>query len=148
MPSDTQKQDPGEITIVVVDDDPDVGDFFEAALSREGFKVFVFRTGDDALKVLKSKNYQVNLILLDLMMPGTGGYAILKDLQQTDYMDVPVFVITARNLDKTTKDTILMESNVRELIIKPVNPLELVEKIHRTLGTTSTRKKSYNWTDK
>jgi len=113
--------------IAIVDDDPNICAFFNALLTKEGFKVAVFKNGDDLLNKLSLKSYSLDLVILDLMMPGSGGYDVLKKLQETEYSEVGIFVVTARQLDKDTINMIRFESNVL--------PKEFASKVHEILGT-------------
>lgn len=132
-----EETDPESKTILVVDDDETVCGFFEMFLSREGFKVAVVMSGKAALDKLKARIYQkIDLVILDLMMPAPGGYEVLKELQQSDYQDVPIFIVTARALDDGAVSMLRLESNVREFWRKPVDSQRFKQKIHETLGTT------------
>ena len=123
-------------TILVVDDDETVSTFFEMLLTREGFKTVVVNSGQSALDKLKAKLFRkIDLVILDLMMPAPGGYEVLKELQQPDYQNVPIFIITARTLDSDTVGVLRMESNVLEFWKKPIDAAELLKKIHQHLGT-------------
>ena len=128
--------DPRSKTILIVDDDETVSAYFEMLLSREGFKLAVANSGKAALEKLKSKAYgKIDLVFLDLMMPAPGGYEVLKELQSPDYQRVSIFVVTARTLDPGTVNMLKLESNVLEFCAKPIYSTELLEKVHRHLGT-------------
>jgi DNA-binding response OmpR family regulator len=126
---------PNKKTILVVDDDDTICSFFETVLLREGFNVFTVQSGEKALTLLKGDLCdKIDLVILDLMMPGRGGYDILRELQSPDYQNVPIIVATARTLDKETVDSIKMESNVQGFFSKPLNMIELKKTIRKSLG--------------
>ena len=80
----TELASPKTKTILIADDDETIQDFFEMALGREGFQVLSVDSGKAALDYLKGNaNRKVDLLILDLMMPGTGGYDVLK-VRQAD----------------------------------------------------------------
>ena len=133
--------DPQSKTILMVEDDETVTTFFEVLLSREGFKPVVANSGESALDKLKAKIYRkIDLVLLDLMMPAPGGYEVLKDLQAPGYQNVPIFIVTARTLDSGTVGMLKLESNVLEFYKKPIDPKDLVQKVHQHLGTVPKEK--------
>ncbi len=128
--------DPAGTTILVVDDDETICAFFEALLMREGFRVVTADNGKSALEKLKDKaSRKIDLVLLDFMMPAMGGYEVMKELQQADYQNVPVFIVTARELDPNSLAMLRLESNVREFFRKPVDQAELRKRVHDALGT-------------
>ena len=136
-----ESTEPKSKNILIVDDDKMICDLFQASLLRQGFNVVAAESGNKALEALK-EGHHFDLILLDLMMPGKGGYVVLKDLQQIGFQDIPILVVTARALDSSTFQMISLESNVRGVLQKPVNMKEFNKKIHEILGTTP--KKSFD----
>ena len=129
-----EPSDPKSKTVLVVDDDASVCELYQMNLSRQGFRSATFYSGDEALKAIKGGRH-FDFILLDLMMPGQGGFDVLKNLQQAD-PDTPIFVITARALDPSTFEMINFEPNVKGIFQKPLNMKELNKKLHEILGTT------------
>ena len=135
--------DPSSKTILIVDDDESICAFFEVMLMREGFRVIVCLGGSSALDQLKGKAYRkIDLVLLDLMMPAPGGYEVLKELQQPDYQNVPIFVVTAREFDQANIAMLRLESNVKEFFKKPIDQKEFTKKIHQHLETVPQSKPS------
>ncbi len=123
-------------TIVIIDDDDTVLSLYYVMLSREGFKVVPFKNATDALSKIGVKKYKIDLVLLDLMMPGVGGYDLLKKLQETEsYKNVPIFVISARNLDAETVELIRNEPNVKDFIPKPLDTGKFPSMVHELLQT-------------
>lgn len=122
-------------TILVIDDDPSVRGFLEMALTRDGFKFFEMKSGTEALSKIIPKNFKIDLIVLDLMMPGDGGYDVVKQLQETQYKGVPIFIVTAKPLDSSTIELFKEEPNVKEFFSKPISPNEFKKRVHEVLCT-------------
>ena len=77
-------------TIAVIDDDVYIGDLLQELLCREGYRVLRAYSGTEALLLLKQE--KVDLILLDLMLPGLSGEELLPRLAGT-----PVIVLSAKS---------------------------------------------------
>ncbi len=123
-------------TIVIIDDDDTILSLYYVMLSREGFRVVPFRSATDALSKINAKKYKIDLLLLDLMMPGIGGYDLVKKLQESEtYKKVPILVISARTLDPETVELIRNEPNVKEFFSKPVDTSSFPARIHEILDT-------------
>jgi len=82
-------------TVLAVDDDPDVLALLEVTLQRGGYKVHTAPSGDAAMDVLRG--YRVDLVLLDVMMPGRDGWSVLEEIKaDPDLAGTPVIMVTAR----------------------------------------------------
>ena len=126
---------PQSKTILIVDDDRIICDVLELTLGKQGFKTITAYNGQRALEVLQARTRKIHLVVLDLMMPGRDGYEVLKELQGRGFQNVPIFVVTARTLDKSTIELIGMESNVEGFFTKPIDFLDFNRKAHSVLGT-------------
>ena len=127
---------PHSKNVLVVDDDPPTREFLEMMLLRQGFNVQTVPDGNAALQRLSVHSLRkIDLVLLDMMMPGESGYEILKKLQHHDYHPVPIFIITGQELDESTIYMIKSEPNVKGFFKKPVQAVTLGKNIHETLGT-------------
>lgn len=124
---------PQDKSILIVDDDEGVRELLDITIKTEGFKTEKAPTGKDAIEKIKQKDY--DLIILDLMLPGYGGFEILRELQIEGKTSIPVIVITGRYMDRSTKEMIKMEPNVVEFIEKPIKINLLISIIHNTLKT-------------
>lgn len=122
--------------ILAVDDDDAVLMMLKTTLEIEGFQV---RTGRDGRNILqRAVEYKPNLIVADLMMPGGGGYELLRSLQSDpDTMRIPVIIITGSNLDASTQAMMKQESNLVGYIQKPLRGESLVRQIHKILNSMS-----------
>lgn len=91
-----------EERVLVVDDNQDVRDLVVHILSADGFHVYSAADGHHALAILNSNH--IDLVLLDVMMPGISGIDVLKEIRtgsNKKIRDIPVMMITAK---ATTED--------------------------------------------
>jgi DNA-binding response OmpR family regulator len=116
-----------ESKVLVVDDDNNICDLIEIYLQKEGYKVFKAHNGKDALKIFGEK--QIDIIVLDVMMPQMDGYEVLKELRKS--ATVPVLMLTAKG---ETFDRVLgLELGADDYMIKPFEPKELIARIRAVL---------------
>jgi len=115
--------------VLLVDDDKDQRDRLRGWLDGEQWVVQETADGREALKRLQADKPDV--ILLDLMMPEMDGFAVVAALQKEPrWRDIPVIVITARDLD--AKDRERLNSGVQSVLVKETfRPADLVERIRR-----------------
>ena len=113
-------------TIAIIDDDVYIGNMLEEILSRNGYSLLRAYSGTEALLLLKE--YRPDLILLDLMLPGLSGEAVLAEIQ-----DIPVIVISAK-MDIDNKVDVLM-SGAADYLTKPFDTKELLARIAVQLRT-------------
>lgn len=123
--------------VLIVDDDREIMDLLEAIVRKDGFRIEKAEDGAEALN--KARTLSPDLILLDLMLPKTGGFEILRTLQE-DAGDIPVIVLTGRRLDRTTSDMIKQQSNVKEFMEKPIKTELLIAGMHQILRTRPVKK--------
>lgn len=114
--------------ILIVDDDPRLRDLLRRYLGENGFNVLVSENGEAMKRLWVREHFDV--LILDLMMPGEDGLAILKRLHAEKDM-TPVIMLTARGEDV---DRILgLELGADDYLGKPFNPRELLARIHAVL---------------
>lgn len=129
---------PQDKLVLVVDDDPGIVAMFEQAVKLEGFRVESAVDGEEALdKIAKLKP---DLVLLDLMMPGYGGFEVIQELKAGPRAATPIVVITGRFTDSATAEEIKREPSVVAFLDKPIRPVDLAAVLHRTLNTTPPKK--------
>lgn len=126
---------PQNKSILIVDDDEGIRELLDVTIKAEGFKTEKAPTGKDAIDKIKQKDY--DLIILDLMLPGYGGFEILRELQIEGKKSIPVIIITGKYMDRSTKEMIKMEPNVADFIEKPIKINILISTIHKILKTKS-----------
>ena len=114
--------------ILIVDDDPRLRDLLRRYLGENGFNVLVSENGEAMKRLWVREHFDV--LILDLMLPGEDGLAILKRLRAEKDM-TPVIMLTARGEDA---DRILgLELGADDYLGKPFNPRELLARIHAVL---------------
>ena len=122
--------------ILVVDDLTQNNDLLEAYLVPQGYEVIKAVSGEEALKILA--DYQIDLILLDVMMPGMDGFEVTRRIRQDKKNKLmPIILVTAL---KETEDRIKgIQAGCDDYISKPFNKMELLARIQSLLKV-----KAYN----
>lgn len=123
--------------ILVVDDELTLLDTVRAYLEAEGYDVEIATDGQAALHAFKA--FRPDLIVLDIMLPGTDGLEVLRQVRQSS--DVYVIMLTAR-ADETDK-VVGLTLGADDYVTKPFSPRELVARIKaafRRLGAGGNRK--------
>ncbi len=113
--------------ILVVDDQPDIREALGAHLERSGFDVLLAESAATARKVILSE--AVDLVVLDIMMPGEDGLSLCRHLAETQ--ELPVILLTA--LTEDTDRIIGLELGADDYVTKPFNPRELIARIKAVL---------------
>jgi len=114
--------------ILIVDDDPRLRDLLRRYLGENGFNVLVSENGEAMKRLWVREHFDV--LILDLMMPGEDGLAILKRLRAEKDM-TPVIILTARGED--VERILGLELGADDYLGKPFNPRELLARIHAVL---------------
>jgi len=124
--------------ILVVDDDPDMRLAIASVLSSRSYQVIEACDGYEALKKLKEE--KPDLMLLDLLMPGMDGFAVVKELrdsQKAGYPDVPVLVISSIREEASQRRYELelgRRPDVDDYIEKPIEPFVLLQRVEKLLS--------------
>ena len=126
--------------ILIVDDDKGVRELLQIIVEKEGFKTAMAEDGHEALQ--KARALVPHLILLDLMLPGAGGFEVVHELQQEETAAIPVVMMTGRFMDQSTAEMIKREANVREYLEKPLKTAALAALLHRLLKTQPPARKT------
>ncbi|MET0657932.1 MAG: response regulator [Steroidobacteraceae bacterium] len=123
--------------ILVVDDDPEIRDLLSRFLVRSGLRVSLAREWREMQRVLSAA--RIDLIVLDLMLPGKDGLAICRELQGTNA--TPIIMLTA--MGEATDRVVGLELGADDYVAKPFDPRELLARIRAVLrrrdGSTSHR---------
>lgn len=123
-------------TICIIDDEITIREVVRRYLEREGFVVLEAETGPQALALLREN--PVDLILLDIMLPGSDGFTITRAVRNgVEYAalnikgDVPIIMLTSRGGEA---DRIAgFELGVDDYVVKPFSPRELVARVRAVL---------------
>ncbi|MBM4204685.1 MAG: response regulator [Gammaproteobacteria bacterium] len=113
--------------LLVVDDDNEIRSLVSDYLSQHGYTVFTARDGETMLRVLLSED--VDLVLLDLMLPGEDGLALCRWLR--DQRDLSIIMVTAlaSEGDRVTE----LEMGADDYLTKPFSTLELLDRVRAVL---------------
>ena len=113
--------------ILVVDDEKEIADLIEVYLKNDGYNVYKFYNGTEALKCIE--NTPLDLALLDIMIPDVDGFHICQKIREKYYY--PVIMLTAKVEDG---DKIMgLTLGADDYITKPFNPLELIARVNSNL---------------
>ncbi|MFL0166280.1 VanR-ABDEGLN family response regulator transcription factor [Candidatus Clostridium helianthi] len=115
------------INILIVDDEQSIADLIEVYLKNEGFTIYKFYNGQDALQCVQSE--QLDLAILDVMLPDIDGFTLCQKIRENH--NFPIIMLTAKEeeIDKITGLTL----GADDYITKPFRPLELVARVKAQL---------------
>lgn len=114
--------------ILVVEDDKNTRKLMEAVLKRDGYSVYTAENGVTALDLMDAQH--IDLIVLDIMMPGMDGYEFTKELRESGYM-TPILMTTAKQLPVDKKKGFLVGTD--DYMTKPVDTEEMLLRIKALL---------------
>lgn len=128
------------INIMVVDDEPKINEIICAYLIKEKYNVFPVFSGNKALELFWEN--EIDLIILDLMLPDLSGEEVCKQIKAKS--DIPVIMLTA----KTQEDDILNGFKIGsdDYILKPFSPKLLVARVNAVLNRTKSLRENDNYT--
>lgn len=109
--------------ILVVDDDYDILQLVTIHLTREGYTVLQAHNGKHALELLEES--EVNLAIVDVMMPGIDGFSLTRIL--TKELDIPVILLTAKGQLSDKEQG--FKSGSEDYLVKPFEPKELLFRV-------------------
>lgn len=112
---------------MVVDDEPDIQSTVKTILEKNGYTVITANNGDDALKKLAGQN--VDLVLLDIMMPGTPVKEVIPKIKRTKIAFLSVVRTT-----EAEKENLMKSKNVVDFIQKPFDIKDLLKRVKKIVG--------------
>ena len=115
-------------SILLVDDEPAITDNLAPFLRRAGFEVTVAADGDTALARLRAR--EPDLVVLDVLLPGTDGRAVLRQVRQ-EQRSVPIILLT--QVGESGERAMALEEGADDYLNKPFDPHELVARIRAVL---------------
>jgi DNA-binding NtrC family response regulator len=126
----------GTETILLVDDEDPIRNLGEQIFTKHGYTVLKAPGGESALKIYEEKKDGIDLIILDLIMPGMGGKKCLEGLLQIN-PDVKVVVASGYSPEGTVES--FLEGGAKHFISKPFNMKEMIQVVREVLdeGTHS-----------
>ncbi|EQB63842.1 MAG: GAF sensor hybrid histidine kinase [candidate division Zixibacteria bacterium RBG-1] len=116
-----------KMRILVVDDDPNIQDILQDILSLEGHQVQLAPSGDDALKLFKSSDFEV--VITDLGMPGMSGWELAKEVKKSKSKIIVILITGWRAQLDTDK---IKESGIDFILPKPFHIEQIKEVLHQT----------------
>jgi two-component system OmpR family response regulator len=124
--------------ILVVEDDPHIANGIQFNLEAEGYFVTTVAEGPAALEFFRQHGREIDLIILDLMLPGMSGYAVCEQIRQED-SDLPILILSARTL---TEDRVRGFNVGADVYLQKPFDLEELLSIVRNLLARRTRPRS------
>lgn len=132
---------PMKKTVMIVDDQDELRESISTYLQNEGYQTVNAHNGNDALRLLK-ENQNVDIILLDVMMPEKDGYETLRELRSAKNR-TPVIMLTAKT-DEIDK-LLGLEIGADDYITKPFSLREVVARMKAVLRRTSSEQTDDDW---
>ena len=114
-------------SILVVDDDPNISRLEQLYLERENYEVRIAADGNEAIEAFRK--LPPDLVLLDVMLPGTDGYEVLKAIRKSG--SIPVIMVTAKG--ETFDKVLCLELGADDYIVKPFDGKELTARVKAVL---------------
>jgi DNA-binding response OmpR family regulator len=118
--------EPGEdATVLVIEDDPTLLSTLVYNLTRDGYRVLAASDGEAGLVLARAESAALDLVLLDVMLPGMNGFQVLRQMRST--LDVPVIMLTARGEEQDRIDG--LELGADDYVVKPFALRELLARV-------------------
>src|SRR6266566_3736261 len=118
----------GSHVILVIEDDPSITMGLELNLRAEGYQVLLAHDGEEGLE--KAREEGIDLVILDVMLPGLNGFEVLRTLRRSGHT-VPVLMLSARGaeIDKVMG----LELGAEDYVTKPFGVAELMARVRAVL---------------
>ena len=124
------------MSILIVDDNAMNARILEFNLSKNGYDTIVVESGPEALEALETMP-EIQLVITDIMMPEMDGLALLAKIKdQPELKNIPVIMCTALSNVETVRKA--AKAGCRHYIIKPINAVQLRQKVREILGSEET----------
>ncbi|MBF0528464.1 MAG: response regulator [Deltaproteobacteria bacterium] len=120
----------GTETILLADDEPSIRNFASKALQHFGYTVIVATSGEEAVEIFSSAPKQINLVILDIGMPGMGGYQCLQELLNIDQAAKVVIASGYSVADQLKKS---LEAGAAGFVRKPYQLNDLLDNVRAVL---------------
>ncbi|MCL2388183.1 MAG: response regulator transcription factor [Defluviitaleaceae bacterium] len=116
------------LTILVVEDDLNLGKLMADVLQFEQYNAILAKNGEDALNALEQNH--VDMMITDIMMPGMDGYTLTDELRGAGY-ELPILMVTARETVRDRKRGFLVGTD--DYMVKPVDMEEMLLRVKALL---------------
>jgi DNA-binding response OmpR family regulator len=121
----TRERKSEEATVLVVEDDPVLRSTLAYNLSREGFRVLTAADGEGGIELARQERDRLDLVLLDIMLPGIDGFQVLRLLRRES--DIPILMLSARGEEQDRIDG--LEFGADDYVVKPFILRELMARV-------------------
>ena len=120
-------------TILIADDEERIRKLVGDFLKRTGYSVMEAEDGDSAFRIFENNKKILDLIIIDIMMPGLNGWELCRKIRETS--NVPIIILSARSeeFDELTG----YESGADDSVTKPFSPIILVKRVEALLRRAS-----------
>ena len=119
--------------ILIVDDEPDIVNLTERFLKLGNFETITASNGKDALEIIAERYNEIALVLLDIMMPGTSGYSVLKEIKANEkYKSIIVILFTVKSFNEDIQKGKKLGAD--GYITKPFSGKKLLEYVKEKLA--------------
>ena len=123
-------------TILLVEDEPSVGELVRGYLQQSGYRVIWVRSGEEAL--VEVERHPVKMVLLDIGLPGMDGFDVCRALRGKS--QVPILMLTAR--DEEPDRVVGLEVGADDYLTKPFSPRELVARMKAIFRRTEPQERN------
>lgn len=120
-------------TVLLVEDDPTLRSTLAFNLTREGYDVLTAADGPSAIELVARKGDQLDLVILDVMLPGVNGFQVLRAIRR-DYA-FPVLMLSARGEEQDRVDG--LELGADDYVVKPFALRELLARVRAAVRRTA-----------
>jgi len=124
----------GKARILIIDDEETVRQTAKAILEKAGYSVLVAADGNSGLQILRAEKNKIDLVLLDLSMPGKSGVDVLKEIRELD-ADLPVAIASGYSEEEVAKR--FLPNTISGFIQKPFTSARLLADVTEVLGATA-----------
>lgn len=127
-------------TILIADDEERIRKLVGDFLRKEGYSIIEAEDGDSAFSLFENSKNSIDLIILDIMMPGINGWEVCRKIRETS--NVPIIILSARSeeFDELTG----YESGADDYVTKPFSPVILVKRVEALLRRANAGSSSQN----
>jgi PAS domain S-box-containing protein len=135
-PTDSEAKAPaeeikgGRETILLVDDEKTIRDIGSQILEKNGYTVFTADDGETALEIYRKEKDQIELVLLDLIMPGMGGRKCLEELLKLNSL-AKIVIVTGYSVNGPVKE--VLKTGPKGFINKPYDSRHMLKEVRRVL---------------
>ncbi|MCI8483642.1 MAG: response regulator transcription factor [Lachnospiraceae bacterium] len=114
-------------TILVADDEQEIRELLRLYLEKDGYQVKEAADGREAVALLEKE--EIDMALLDIMMPELDGYRVLKKIRE--HSNIPVMILSAK--DQDTDKILGLDLGADDYLTKPFNPMEAMARINSNI---------------